>query len=297
MVDRCYRHVVSLKGRAVATIRNKGTKLARPTTRVDHYGAAYGNFASKLYAEIRAEAFGEDIGQQSWLSAEEQDRLIALLDLRPVHRLLDVACGSGGPTLRIAERTGCRVHGIDLEGAAIKAAQALAGKRGLADGSAFAIADASRPLDFASRSFEAIVCIDAISHFPDRQAVLAEWSRLLKPGGSVVYTDPLVVTGSLSSREIAIRSFDSFLLFVPLGVNERAIASAGLSLAGVEDRTENMAEFAARRLAAREARRNALAKIEGEKEVERQRELFSVAAAVAAERRLSRFLFHARKPS
>ena len=50
-----------------------------------------------LYAEIRAEAFGEDIGQQSWLSAEEQDRLIAWLDVRPEHLLLDVACGSGGP--------------------------------------------------------------------------------------------------------------------------------------------------------------------------------------------------------
>jgi hypothetical protein len=35
----------------------------------------------------------------------------------------------------------------------------------------------------------------------------------------------------------------------------RAIASAGLSLVGLEDRTENMARFAARRLAAREAHR------------------------------------------
>ena len=58
-----------------------------------------------------------------------------------------------------------------------------------------------------------------------------------------------------------------------------------------------MAKFAARRRAAREARRKALVEIEGEEEVDRQHELFGVAAAVAAERRLSRFLFHARKPS
>jgi hypothetical protein len=88
-----------------------------------------------------------------------------------------------------------------------------------------------------------------------------------------------------------------FLLFVPLGGNESAIAAAGLSLIRAEDGTENVAKFASRRLAAREARRRALVEIEGKDEVDRQHELFSVAAAVAAERRLSRFLFHARKPS
>lgn len=113
----------------------------------------------------------------------------------------------------------------------------------------------------------------------------------------MVYTDPLVVTGPLSSREIAVRSFDTIVLFVPPGVDERAIASAGLSLVRLEDTTENMARFAARRLAARQARRKALVEIEGKEEADRRRELFTVAAAVAAERRLSRFLFHARKPA
>jgi ubiquinone/menaquinone biosynthesis C-methylase UbiE len=177
------------------------------------------------------------------------------------------------------------VHGIDLEAAAIRAAEASVRKRGLTDRAAFAVADASRPLDFAPQSFDAIVCIDAISHFPDRQAVLAEWSRLLKPGGSVVYTDPLVVTGPLSSREIAIRSSHGFVLFMPSSSNESTIAAAGLSLV----HTENLAKFAARRLAAREAHWEALEKIEGKDEVDSQRELFIVAAAAAAERRLSRF--------
>jgi SAM-dependent methyltransferase len=61
--------------------------------------------------------------------------------------------------------------------------------------------------DFAAGSFDPIVCIDAICHLPDRDAVLADWSRLLKPGGRAVFTDPLVVTGPISSREVAVRSF------------------------------------------------------------------------------------------
>jgi 2-polyprenyl-3-methyl-5-hydroxy-6-metoxy-1,4-benzoquinol methylase len=118
-----------------------------------------------------------------------------------------------------------------------------------------------------SFSFDAITCIDAISHFPDRDTVLREWSRLLKPGGNAVYTDPVVTTGPLSSREIAIRSSRGFLLFMPLGDNESAIAAADLSLIRAEDGTENVAKFASRRLAACEARRRALVEIEGKEEV------------------------------
>ncbi len=38
-----------------------------------YYDANYGNFEIELYSEIRRAAFGDDIGQNSWLTAEEQD--------------------------------------------------------------------------------------------------------------------------------------------------------------------------------------------------------------------------------
>src|SRR5258705_14024137 len=79
-----------------------------------HYNANYGNFQTELYAQIRHEAFGEDIGQNSWLTSDEQDRFLEWLDLSPGQTLLDVACGAGGPALRIAATTGCSVVGIDV---------------------------------------------------------------------------------------------------------------------------------------------------------------------------------------
>ncbi|MFZ1428313.1 MAG: hypothetical protein WAS21_16250, partial [Geminicoccaceae bacterium] len=82
-----------------------------PTDEVDLYGASYGGIAAGLQAEIRREAFGQDIGQTGWLTAAEQDLFIDWLGLGPGSRLLDLACGSGGPTLRIAARTGCSVVG------------------------------------------------------------------------------------------------------------------------------------------------------------------------------------------
>jgi hypothetical protein len=36
-----------------------------------HYSANYGNFDTDLSAQIRREAFGEDIGQNSWLTSDE----------------------------------------------------------------------------------------------------------------------------------------------------------------------------------------------------------------------------------
>ena len=81
MDGRCTVMWSSQKGQAVPTTRKSGGNFEPPTARAGFYDTAYGKFASKLYAEIRAEAFGEDIGQQSWLSAEEHDRLIAWLDL------------------------------------------------------------------------------------------------------------------------------------------------------------------------------------------------------------------------
>src|SRR5258706_5056572 len=111
-----------------------------------HYNTNYGNFETELYAQIRQEAFGEDIGQNSWLTSDEQDRFLEWLDLFPGKTLLDVACGAGGPALRIAAATGCSVVGIDIHEQAGTAARSLAAQRGLAEQGKVSGPDGSRPL-------------------------------------------------------------------------------------------------------------------------------------------------------
>jgi len=90
-----------------------------------HYNSNYGNFQTEIYGEIRREAFGKDIGQNSWHTSEEQDRFLDWLDLSPAKTLLDVGCGAGGPALRVAATTGCSVVGIDIHEPAIAAATSL----------------------------------------------------------------------------------------------------------------------------------------------------------------------------
>ena len=256
-----------------------------------------GIFKRSCTREIRREAFGEDIGQNSWLTAEEQDRFLKWLDLSPGKTLLDVACGAGGPALRIAAITGCSVVGMDVHEQAIATASSLAAQRGLAERAEFRVTDATGRLPFSEASFDAITCIDAINHFPDRPRVIAEWARLLKPGGRLLFTDPITVTGALTNAEIAVRSSAGFYLFVPHGYDERVIAQCGLRLLVCEDVTANMAKVAEARHTARASRSAALREIEGDQAYDGQQEFLAVAARVAREGRLSRFVYVSKKLS
>ena len=259
-----------------------------------HYNANYRNFQTELYRQIRHEAFGDDIGQNSWLTSDEQDRFLKWLDLSG-KTLLDVACGAGGPALRIAAITGCSVVGIEVHEQAVATASSLAAQRGLAERAEFRSADANRPLPFSDAIFDAITCIDAINHFSDRPRVMAEWARLLKPGGRLLFTDPIILTGPLTSEDIAVRSSAGSYLFVPHGYDECVIAQCGLRLLACEDVTANMTKIAEARRAARASRSAALREIEGEQAYEGQQEFLAVAARVAREGRLSRFVYVAKK--
>jgi len=61
-----------------------------------HYDANYGNFQTSLYQDIRREAYGEDIGQYSWLTAGQQDKFISWLGLAAGKALLDCAATFSG---------------------------------------------------------------------------------------------------------------------------------------------------------------------------------------------------------
>ena len=270
---------------------DKDWTLADQTKKLDLYGANYRNFTQQIYADIRRETFGEDIGQQSWLTSKEQDRFISWLDLTENSRVLDLCCGAGGPAIRMARIAGCNVVGIDNDPNGIASARMMAENQGQSARTRFEVGDATNKLPFENEFFDSLICIDAINHLPDRGKVLKEWARVVRPQGKILFTDPITVTGLLTSVEIAVRSSIGFFIFTPPGEDERFLAAAGLRLLKKEDMSENMDVCARSRRMARQAREEVLRKIEGNETFEGQQEFLRVTEVLARERRLSRFVY------
>jgi SAM-dependent methyltransferase len=99
--------------------------------------------------------------------------------------VLDVAGGTGEPSLTIAERVGSKgsVTCTDAVAEMVAAAETEAQRRGLTN-IAFrqCVADS---LPFKSNSFDAVVSRLGVMFFPDPLAALREMLRVAKPGGSL----------------------------------------------------------------------------------------------------------------
>ncbi len=106
---------------------------------------------------------------------------------------LDVGCGTGERTARIARQTGETV-GIDPEAGHVRRAQARHGGRHLC----FLTARAEA-LCFTAASFDAVFFNESLHHVPAAhpQAALSASHRVLKPRGRMLVIEPIHGSGSL----------------------------------------------------------------------------------------------------
>jgi SAM-dependent methyltransferase len=259
--------------------------------------SAYADFDQDVLAQVRKETYGEDIGQFSWLTADEFRSFFSRLDLDTNSEVLDVACGSGGPALFMAQATGCHVTGIDVNEGGINTGNQMAEARGMRDRVQLKHVDAGKPLPFADASFDAIVCIDAINHLYNRLEVLGEWYRVLRPGGRFLFTDAVIVTGMLRRDEIIARSSAmGQFIFTPPGVHDHLLEAAGFVDLMVEDVTATIASVTRNWHDSRIKHQEDLLKIEGEAAFEDLQRMLATAHTLSSERRLSRFAYSGRKP-
>jgi ubiquinone/menaquinone biosynthesis C-methylase UbiE len=136
------------------------------------------------YGWDRAAALYEPYWQAQLRPA--QDRMLDLAALQPGEQVLDVACGTGLVTLRVAALVGPagRVLATDISETMIARVEEQSRVRGLANVRALRM-DAEA-LDVADASFDAVLCALGLMYVPDPQAALARMVHALRPGGRAV---------------------------------------------------------------------------------------------------------------
>jgi SAM-dependent methyltransferase len=160
-------------------------------------------------------------------------------DLRPA-TVLELAAGTGIVTRElIARLPDAAITATDLNPAMVEWGA------GQVPGASWRVADAQQ-LPFPDASFDVLVCQFGVMFFPDRPGAYAEAARVLRPGGTFVFTAWDVIEGSeLPARvEQAFAralpdSPPDFMSRIPHGYHDadqirRDVVAGGLDVAGFE---------------------------------------------------------------
>jgi SAM-dependent methyltransferase len=131
----------------------------------------YDSFAEAYAAE-------SDVGIQN--SYYERPAILALAGDVTGRRILDAGCGAG-PLFAALRDRGAIVTGFDASTGMIAVA-----RRRLGDGADLQVADLGSPLPFPDDAFDDVIASLVLHYLEDWGPVLAEFRRVLKPGGRVI---------------------------------------------------------------------------------------------------------------
>lgn len=101
--------------------------------------------------------------------------------LKPEFNVLDVGAGTGRLTMLVADM-GCSVTALDISAEMLHVIDKQKGKRTIET-----VKASGDILPFAEETFDAIVQMDFLIHFPNWLAMLSEQLRVCKPSGMVIF--------------------------------------------------------------------------------------------------------------
>jgi len=162
--------------------------------------------------------------------------LIELADFKPGMHILDVGCGIGGSTRRLAQETGCRVTGIDLSDEYIDTAQRLTQLLEMQERVTFHACSALE-LPFADGFFDGGWTLQMNMNVADKLAWLQETCRVLKPGGRAVLYEVCGGKNTPLYFPVPWAQDASMSFLVPPESFRAAITEAGFDIQVWNDRT------------------------------------------------------------
>jgi demethylmenaquinone methyltransferase / 2-methoxy-6-polyprenyl-1,4-benzoquinol methylase len=135
-------------------------------------------------------------------------------------RVLDVATGTAGVALMLAERTGAAITGVDLTASMLSRGRERVTRSGLADRVRLLVGRAEQ-LPFPDSTFDAVTLTYLMRYVADPAATMHELARVLRPGGRI------------ASLEFAVPTNDVWRTGW-FGYTRALLPAAGLALGGRE---------------------------------------------------------------
>ncbi|GAA4883033.1 methyltransferase domain-containing protein [Saccharopolyspora cebuensis] len=130
---------------------------------------------------------GEEIDAASRRTVE---RMAGKVEITPETRILDIGSGYGGAARYLAATYGCKVSCLNLS--EVENARNVEFNREAGLDELIEVKDGSfEDIPFQDNAFDIVWSQDAILHSGDRERVLEEVTRVLRPGGSFLFTDPM----------------------------------------------------------------------------------------------------------
>jgi cyclopropane fatty-acyl-phospholipid synthase-like methyltransferase len=129
-------------------------------------------------------------------------------------RVLDVGCGTGAPACHLVQAHGVEVLGITPSGVGVARANERAAALGLA-GATFEARDGTDN-GLPDASFDRVWVLESSHLMRERDRLIAECARVLRPGGRVVLCD-LIRHRQMSFREVRDRHEDLAVLRAAFG--------------------------------------------------------------------------------
>ena len=156
-----------------------------------HYGPKQLNLLKVVWGEGFLSPGGTD----------EIDEIMKGIDITD-KSVLDIGCGCGGAAFHLIKKHGAKsVQGIDPEPLVIKTAQQLAKKNNLADKATFKCVEPG-PLQYNKETFDVIFSKEVFLHIPDKEALLKDVHRILKPGGLIIVSDWMRIDDNPPSKQM-----------------------------------------------------------------------------------------------
>lgn len=186
--------------------------------------------------------YDNNLGTNASASKLMERKIIKEADIKDGQQILDAGCGTGTLVFEIANLyPDTKVYGVDLLEEHIETASKYKTK--------FNNVSLFRQdylnLDFKDNSFDRIIFCESLVHAQDKNRLLTEARRILKPGGKIIIADVFMLIDNLTekekldlsnfSEETGIPSFENLYVFI------QKLKQQGFKNISFQNLTDNLA--------------------------------------------------------